>query len=144
MSILDKIKQAFNWIRDLFARIPDELKEKAEIALRITNIVKQAIDSPLVVITVQLTKTPIDDEIRSKVSLCLSAISAWLGGSGIDDIPHIIKGMSTKHRNAVLSKMASDITACLDGNEQKESVYDAVVQNTYTHGKLQDSDTANA
>lgn len=141
MSIFKRI---FSWIRDLFQSIPSELKEKAQIALTITNIVKQAIDSPWVRIAVQLTKTPMDDVRRTQVSNCLHAISAWLGGSTIDDIAHILKGMSSKHRNAVLSKMASDITACLDGNEQKESLYDAVVQNVYTHGKLQDSDTANA
>lgn len=144
MSILDKIKQAFAWVRDLFARIPSELKEKAEIALRITNIVKQAIDSPLVVITVQLTKTPINDAIRQQISNCLHAISAWLGGSTIDDIAHILKGMSSKHRNAVLAKMGSDILACLDGNEQKESTYDLALQAAYSNGKLQDSDTADA
>lgn len=136
MNIIERIKHIVSWIKNLFDGIPAELREYAGIALQVTTKIKQVIDSGVVVTIIELTPTDVDDNIREKLSQCLTILNHWLEVETFEQAIEAMKLMPKKLQNATLIKLASDITACLDDNKDKESNYDLAVQISYSNGKL--------
>lgn len=133
MSIFTKI---FSWIKNLFNNIPKDLKQKAVIAKVVVDTIKMAVDHPAVMIVTQLTKTPLDNEIREKVSRILETISKWLGVATVQDIASALRERSAFDRNGTYLKIGSAILAGLDNNSLKENQYDLAMQATVSADKL--------
>jgi hypothetical protein len=124
MSIITKF---LNWIKRLLDGIPDDIQKYAAIALKVTTKAKQIIDSGMVITITELTAMIEDDIARATVSACLEGLNEWL-----TSLAHA----KPKVRNAMLIKLASEITACLDNNEMQEHMYDVAVQNVYSAQKV--------
>jgi hypothetical protein len=93
----------------------------------VTTKEKQIIDSGMVITITELTAMIEDDIARATVSACLEGLNEWL-----TSLAHA----KPKVRNAMLIKLASEITACLDNNEMQEHMYDVAVQNVYSAQKV--------
>lgn len=132
MNIIERIQHIINWVKNLFDGIPAELKHYASIALQVTGKIKQAIDNPIVVTIVELTPTDIDDEVRDTLSKCLAVLQDWLNAETIDKAIDTLREMPKKVQNAMLIKLASEITACLDSGALPENQYDIAVQAVYS------------
>jgi hypothetical protein len=123
MSFLTKI---FNWIKGILDGIPNEIREKAEIALRVTRAIKDNVNNPLVDLITDIIPGDIDDNVKDKIRTCLDKMEDWL---------EALSGLSPKELNAILIKIASEITACLDDNELPENRYDTITQVVYSSKK---------
>lgn len=132
MSIITNI---LSWIGDLFRAIPKELREKAEIALSVTNKILYYTDSDVANFLVSITPTTLDDKALLAFNSAMKYITNWLGAMTEDEIPGILQNMHPEMRNAALIKMASNITAYLDGNDIENNRYDLIAQAVYSKGK---------
>lgn len=132
MNIIERIQHILSWIKNLFQSIPAELREYAAIALQVTSKIKAVIDSGVVVTIIELTPTDLDDNIREKLSQCLTILTQWLEVETLEQAIEAMKLMPKKLQNATLIKLASEITACLDNSELKENQYDIAVQAVYS------------
>lgn len=130
------IQDFFSWVRRLIKGIPKQIREYAEIALKVTSKIKQVIDSGIVVTITDLTPTDIDDNIRTKLSECLGILNEWLEVRTLPEAIEALKLMPKKLQNATLIKLASEIASCLDNHDMRESDYDVAVQSVYSNGKL--------
>lgn len=119
----DLLRKVLSWISNLLNDIPEDLKHYATIALKVTTAIKKAADSGIVISITEATAMIEDDAIRAAISTCLGSFNHWLEN---------LIGMTPKMRNAVLIKLASELTACLDNGELKENQYDIAVQAVYS------------
>jgi hypothetical protein len=119
----DILRQIGHWIQNLLTGLPDDVKHYAGIALQVTTKLRQLVDSRAVITITELTSTIEDDAIRAAVSACLHSLEGWL--EDIAEAP-------VKIQNAILIKIASEVTACLDGHNLKENQYDIAVQAVYS------------
>jgi hypothetical protein len=126
-KIGDLLRRIGSWIKNLMDGMPEDIKEFAGIALQVTTKLKQLVDSGAVVTITELTATIKDDAIRATVSACLEGLNEWL-----TSLAHA----KPKVRNAMLIKLASEITRCLDNSELDEHMYDVAVQNVYSAQKV--------
>jgi hypothetical protein len=122
------------------------LIENANIALKVTTVIKSFLEGPVVSTAVLLTATKLDDEIREKV---LKALTLGINALGIvNTCKHEIaldakllcfiqelRKVAPELQQAILIKLAAIITAHLDGAKEKQSVYDTLVQGTYSFNK---------
>lgn len=116
--------------------IPKEIREYADVALRVTTKIKQVLDSGIVVTITDITPTDIDNNVREQLSRCIGILNQWLAVQTLQEAIEKLREYDPKLRNAVLIKLASEITACLDNNTLKESDYDVAVQASYSGSKL--------
>lgn len=126
MSLKTFLQSIGNWIKGLLDGIPNEIREKAEIALRVTDLIKQYIDSPVADIITAVIPGDLDDEVKEKIRACLIRLEGWL---------HALHTTDKKQLHAILIKIASEITACLDDNELPENRYDTITQVVYSSKK---------
>lgn len=136
MSIKTLLQRIGIWIKDFFQSIPEEIKEKAEIALQVTTKIKELVGHPVVDFVVSVTPTQIDNEAQDAIIKALDFIAHWLGCAEAKEIPNVLAGRHPDERNALLSKMASDIVAKLDKHELRESQYRVAVEAVYSHNKI--------
>lgn len=129
MSIIDIIRSL---IRLIFKRIPKDVREKAEKAKHVVDVIRNVVNNPALVLITELTRTPIDN----KVLECLQEITSWLGGESIQEIPIILRGRSEKDRNGTLLKIGSTLLSCMDDGKMKENQYDLAMQAVVSNTKL--------
>lgn len=108
--------------------IPQEVKEKAEIALKVTRCIKAVLESPVADIITAIIPTDIDDRLKTKAIAALGKVIDRLENPTLESLIEELKRLPDTKRNALLIKIASLLTAELDGNELKENKYDSVVQ----------------
>lgn len=133
-------------IKRFFKRITNVLVVNAELALKVTTAIKEFVDGAAVSLAVMLTKTELDNQLRDKFSYALGVSIDALGivtkCSKAEDLEakliclvEELKKMNSPLRDAVLIKLAGLLTADLDNKEQKQNVYDALVQGLYSSNK---------
>lgn len=133
-------------IKTLFKKISDAVQKHASTALVITGDIRKFLEDPMVAISVSLTKTKIDDQIRDKaiaaLGVAIDALSMVDECAKVTDVElklmcfvsHLRK-YQPGVQQAILIKLASLITATLDGHTEKQRIYDALVQGSYTLDK---------
>ena len=134
-----KIKQALQQF-DAF------IERHAEEALRVTKIIKSAIESPLVELLEAIIPGDADTIFKNKVLQALE--------TGIDTLnivntcrqePNLeaklvcfvkaLKEVSPDLQDAVLQKLQSILLRELDGNTRKQNIYDLFSQAAYSNSK---------
>lgn len=132
MSILTDI---FNWIKRIVNGIPKHIREKAEIALKVTRLISALLNSPAFNLANAILSLNISVQDKEKVQRALDIAARELDADNIEQLIQHMQSLPDKVRNAVLAKIASIITAALDENERKEHVYDLAVQAVYSGDK---------
>lgn len=132
--------------KNFLVKIDKALADNAAIALSITGTLKSFLEGPAVSLGILLTETKVDDAIFQKmmkgldIAISNLAITATCKAEPSLDakLKCFIAELKKLHpdlQNSILVKIAAIITAHLDDRKQKQSLYDALVQGTYTMGK---------
>ncbi|MBE2289347.1 MAG: hypothetical protein IAE95_07315 [Chitinophagaceae bacterium] len=130
-------------IRQLVQHFDEYVEAHAEAALQITTSLKEMLESPAADVVTLLIPGEADDLLKrhiitalEKAVMTLTAVNTCAGEG---DINARIKCLMTELakaapevRDALLHKLASLITAALDGGRMKQRDYDLYVQAKYT------------
>lgn len=130
MNLHERLQHIGNWISDLFAKIPSEIKQYAKEAHAITAAIQAGLQSDVVTAITALIPGTWDDVIRAEAIAVLIALNAAL--TKLED-GNVCGDNACK--NAILAKMASKLISIQDGNELAENRYDLYGQLTYSEAK---------
>lgn len=139
-------KGCFSKVKSILLKIDKILWDKAAIALSITSVLRTLLDSNEVNLQVLLTVAKVDQKLLDKVLKGLEAAMNHLAVTGYcklqptldEKLKCFVNEMKRLHpdlQKSLLIKIASIITAHMDEYKQQESIYDALVQGTYTMNK---------
>lgn len=133
----------FQRIKDLWKKIDEKLLQSVDIALKITTAAKNILSSPVADVITHLIPGDLDDKIKEKAIQALTiTIDALQIIEDCKDAPtpeekikcyfEHLATLPFGVQHAVLAKIASKMTAEIDGNRFKEHEYDFFSQGTYT------------
>jgi len=132
------------WIKKLSSKIDTVLIRNVEGCIKVTEYIKSVLDSPGMITVVELTPVKWDDVSRKAITEALAfALKSLhvikdikdLSNNTVTDFRDQLKGLSEDERNAILFKVASLMAAKVDGFKEKQNLYDAATQLTYTMSK---------
>lgn len=139
-----------NNFKKFLLKVGKELSDKAALALSITATLKAFLEGSPVSLGVLLTDTKVDDAIFKKVmdglGIAIDKASAVYNLSAVctmqpsldSKLKCFMAEMKKLHpdlQNNILINIAVILTAHLDNNMQKRSLYDALLQGMYTLNK---------
>ena len=132
----------------LFGVIPKDWRTAVKEALRITSLLKQALDSPVAELIVALTPTKADDVVRARLLDGLASFAVFAGliegavdlQNPKDVVEHVrnkLRELPSEVRNMYLHKAASFLARHLSNGDPnfKERVSDLLVQLQYNAEK---------
>lgn len=130
-------------IRQFVNRINKYLRDNIDKALTITSNIKAAIENPFVVLITDIIPGEWDENIRKiaimvleKALIALDILKiesqGKLTNESLQWILKDLEKLSPKMRDTIYFKLASLITAMLNGKKMSQSEYDLAVQSLYT------------
>ena len=131
MTFIERIRHIANWIGDLFSRIPKDISKYAQEAIEIVDKIKNALDSQVALIIVDIIPGTWDNVARDvavKILTQLSDLLHQINQSNVDD------DVKKQASNAIYSKMASKLIEAQDKEKLPENNYDLYCQLTYSYG----------
>lgn len=130
MNTLGRLKEAVNWISELFTKIPAHIKDYAAQAIIISDKIKADMQSNTAVIITELIPGDWDDNLRNEAIVLLTFLHDVLEAiADIDTTQSIAK-------NAIYAKIGAQLIALQDGKVLSENVYDTYFQNVYSKTKI--------
>ena len=117
-------KKIMAWFSKVFSSTIAFIKPKAEIAVKVVNVIKEIVESPIVGAIVNYTKTGVDDKILARVKEILNVIAPKLivaqilqenktNSEIILDLIDYLKSQNSKIRTSVYVMLAAELTKAL-------------------------------
>jgi hypothetical protein len=134
-------------IKKLLNSVDEYVHENVDRAIRITNIIKGAIDSPVLMLLTKIIPGEQDEAVRLFISNALTAaldgliLTKECGGKATlqDKLLCFVNALRELHpdvREAVLFKLASLLSKHLTGTKLSQSQIDLLVQAKYVNTKI--------
>ena len=112
------------WFNRVFDKAIEFIRPKAEIAVKIVNVIKAVVESPIVGAIVSFTKTDIDDKILARVKEVINRIAPQMivtkilqnnksHSEIILDLIEYLKSQNSKIQASVYVMLAAEITKAL-------------------------------
>lgn len=129
MEALNKVEQALEgaaeWVENLFAKIPHDIKTFANISIDILNKVKAALNSNTAVEINAIIPGDWDDNLVKSGYVLISGLITTLQSIG--------NSISDDDKDALIAKASSKLTALQDGNKLPQNKYDLYNQVAYSN-----------
>lgn len=140
---MSKLRTIWLSIKAVLGILPKNIEQYATDALVITSGIKRYLSSPLADIAVNLIPSNWDNELRQRMLTALETVIPALtiidtcNGKPFDEMLQCwIKNLSTlppSVQAAILQKCQSKLTAILDGNKERQNLYDLISQYVYSN-----------
>lgn len=131
-------------IKNFIGNISKQVLQYTEISLRVTEAIKNFLSSPVADIITAIIPGDLDNVLKAQLESAIDYVIAFLitakdcnaEGLPLEQklicIVEHVKNQPPAAQEALLSKMASLITRHLDNQEQKQHIYDSIVQLQYS------------
>ncbi|OKS84834.1 hypothetical protein [Mucilaginibacter polytrichastri] len=115
MSISSFLSKIWAEVKDLFSKLPSEVKLAASVAVTITDNIKKFVDSPAADILTAIIPGDLDDKIKAWLHLQLPNILTGL---------RLVEALSTSKDSNEITSAAIKIVQAMDGDIQSAFLHD--------------------